>query len=102
MRQQPITLGNLYTEGLRRSRNHVREELRKKGIRLSSFKASEVTAFAKAFLAANREELIGKALGDLCWHRLCAELKTSARKMEAGKSGLSRVHMSGPKVDAAR
>ena len=94
MRQQPITLGNLYTEGLRRSRNHVREELRKKGIRLSSFKASEVTAFAKAFLEANREELIGKALGDLAWARLCAELKTSARKAEAERSMASTVQMS--------
>jgi hypothetical protein len=93
-------LGNLYCEALRVSRNHIRQELRHKGIRLSSFKASEVTAFAKAFLEANRQELISRAMTDLVWAKLVANLKTSEKKSKARSAGLSAVQMSGSKVEA--
>ena len=75
------------------SKNQVRTMLRDKGFRIHSFKASEITAMAREWFEAHRSELIGKALGDLAF---------AQRKMEAGKPGLSRVHMSGSKVEAPR
>jgi hypothetical protein len=75
---RPIGRATLYTEALRRSRNIVRRELKAKGIRESSFKASELTAFAKAFLEANRQVLITRAMTDLVWARtqnMCTEFR---------------------------
>jgi hypothetical protein len=71
----PPALGNLYCEALRVSRNHIKQELKQKGIHLGSFKASEITQLAKGYLAANREELISRAMTDLVWARRCAQLK---------------------------
>jgi hypothetical protein len=73
-----ITRTNLYSEALRRSKIAVKEELRDKGIRLSSFKASELTAMAKGYLQLNRSALMGRALGDLCWYELAR--KASQRR----------------------
>jgi hypothetical protein len=66
-------LGVLRTEALRRSKNIVKAELKAKGIRLSEFRLSELNAMAKEHLVLHREALIGKALGDLAWSRLCAQ-----------------------------
>ena len=98
--RQTITPWALRTEALRVSKNHVRRILREKGIRESSFKASQLSAMARQWFELNREELIGQALGSLAWSRLCAELKTFARKAEAEKSMASIVQISGPKVEA--
>ena len=51
----PLTLGNLYCKALRVSRNHIKQELKQKGIRLSSFKASEITQLANQFAGASLE-----------------------------------------------
>jgi len=88
-------MGNVYCEALRVSRNHIKRELKQKGIRLSSFKASEVTAFAKAFLEANRQELISRAMTDLVWARLCAQLKRNVQKQNGPKTIASAVQISG-------
>jgi hypothetical protein len=95
-------LGVLRTEAFRVSKNIVKAELKAKGIRLSSFRLCDLNAMAKGYFVLHRAELIGDALGSLCWHRLCAELKTSAQKSEAQSMGLSAVQMSGSKVEADR
>jgi hypothetical protein len=92
MRQTDI--GVLRTEALRVSRNHIKAELKAKGFRLSSFRQADINSLARQWFDLHREELIGKALGDLCWHRVCAELKTAARKQEREKSMASTVQMS--------
>ena len=99
--KQTITPWALRTEALRVSKKHVRAILKQKGIRESSFKASEVNALARQFLEANRKELIGKALGDLAWSRLCdwfhkvelMERHAKAQSIEASairKSGVQK------------
>jgi hypothetical protein len=90
-------LGVLRTEALRRSKNIVKAELKAKGIRLSEFRLSELNAMAKEHLVLHREALIGKALGDLCWHRLCdcfQKLELSDRSANAQSAGGSVIRNS--------
>ena len=82
---KPIEIWALRTEALRLSRKHIRAVPRQKGIRESSFKASEITAMAKRWLELNHAELIGQALGNL--------------KQEREKS-MATVQISSPKVEA--
>jgi hypothetical protein len=67
---------NLYCEALRVSRNHIKHELKAKGIRLSSFRASELTAFAKAFRAnvMLKMTVIGYARVSSCGQELEGQL----------------------------
>ena len=97
--RQPIHLGMLYCEALRVSRNQVKLDLKRQGIRLSEFKACEINQLAREFLAANRSELIGRAMTDLVWARL-TKLLSDARRTERAKSMSSAVQISGSKVEA--
>jgi hypothetical protein len=90
-------LGVLRTEALRRSKNIVKAELKAKGIRLSEFRMCDLNAMAKEHLVLHREALIGKALGDLSWHRLCTNIKVSAQKKDQPKSIASAERMLGAK-----
>jgi hypothetical protein len=83
-------IGMLRTEALRVSRNHIKAELRSKGLKLSSFSQADINSFARQWFELYRAELIGNVLGQLCR----ANLVSAARKSEAGKSMASAVQIS--------
>jgi hypothetical protein len=71
--------------------------LRSKGFQPSSFKASEVHAMAKQWYEFNHKELIGKALGSLCWHHLldqAQKLELVERRAKAQSAELSAIQKS--------
>jgi hypothetical protein len=57
MKPRPITLGDLYTEGLRVSKNHIKGELRSKGFKLSSFSSAELTGAGEGISPAQSGSL---------------------------------------------
>jgi hypothetical protein len=66
MRRPLNTIAALRTEALRLSRNAVKQELRERGIRLSSFAQADLNRLARAWFEGHRRELIEKAWG-VCW-----------------------------------
>jgi hypothetical protein len=78
-----------------RSRNAVKEELRKHGLKLTEFSAAEITSWANVYLDDHHETLIPEAIeearamilrGDLgkrAQRALCAKLESDAQTQKA-------------------
>jgi hypothetical protein len=97
MKLKQTDIGVLRVEALRVSKNIVKAELKAKGIRLSEFRLSELNALARQWFEGHRAELIGDALGSLCWHRLCdsfQKLELSDRSANAQSAEASAIRNS--------
>ena len=78
-----------------RARQAVKDELRKRGLKLTHYSAREITSWAHVFLDDHHETLIPEAIanaramilrGDLgkrAQRALCANLSSAARRTEA-------------------
>jgi hypothetical protein len=86
----------LRAEALRRSRNQVKALLKSRGVKLSDWSRAGLDREARVWLDGHRQELMGAVLGEMLWNRV-ADILSAEQKIEAGKSGLSRVQMSGSK-----
>jgi hypothetical protein len=92
-----------------RSRNAVKEELRKHGVKASHLSARDISVWAQLFLDDHRAELIPQAieqaramilsgaLGKRAQRALCANLSSAAQTAEPHKSITSTVQNSGAK-----
>jgi hypothetical protein len=87
-------------EARRLARLAAKQEIRDRGLKLSSFSIKDIEIVASEWLAEHREEAIAQAFGTLIWSRLRrAHLTSGTQKSKAQKSGLSVVHMSSSKVE---
>jgi hypothetical protein len=78
-----------------RSRNAVKEELRKHGLKLTQFSAAEITSWASVYLDDHHETLLPRAIeearqmilagaiGKRAMRALCANLSSVAQTQEA-------------------
>ena len=92
-----------------RSRNAVKEELKKHGLKVSAYSAREINVWAQLFLEDHAAELIPDALtkaramilagtfGKRAARALCAELNNSVQSQTQPNSMGSTVQMSGAK-----
>lgn len=92
-----------------RSRNAIKDELRKHGLKLAQFSAAEITSWAHVFLDDHHETLIPAAiaearamilrgaLGKRAQRALCANLLSDAQTPTQPKSITSTVQNSGAK-----
>lgn len=92
-----------------RSRNAVKDELKKHGLKVSAYSARDISVWASVYLDDHSAELIPEAiasaramilsgaLGKRAQRALCAELSSDAQRTEAHKSIASTVQNSGAK-----
>ncbi len=92
-----------------RSRNAVKDELRKHGVKASHLSARDISVWAQLFLEDHRAELIpaalaqaramiaSGALGKRAQRALCAELRSDAQTQTQPNSTTSTVQNSGAK-----
>ena len=93
---------------LYRSRQAVKDAIRRKGEKVSAYTAAEITAMAKAYLAEHRELIaearvrieqwtLEGAFGKRAQRALRADIRSDAQSKIEPKSGTSSVQMSGAK-----
>jgi hypothetical protein len=88
-------------ESRRLAKLAAKQEIRDRGLKLSSFSIKDIEIVAGEWLQAHRAETVDQAFRTLVWSRfLRAQVTSGTQKSKARKSGLSVVHISCPKVEA--